>query len=115
MALKGGRKKKVSGAHVGLPNYSTRAVPKKRTFGLNPCHAGYCRPSMDAAADGGEAEELEWLRKQFDPTQHVPKGTAIKIQVRGPVRAAHASRSPVLSSARPVRVAECQGEPGEGR
>ena len=90
-------------------------VPKKRTFGLNPCHAGYCRPSMDAAADGGEAEELEWLRKQFDPTQHVPKGTAIKIQVRGPVRAAHASRSPVLSSARPVRVAECQGEPGEGR
>ena len=29
----------------------------------------------------GEREEVEWLKEQFDPSQHVPKGTAIKIQV----------------------------------
>ena len=38
--------------------------------------AALCLPHM------AEDEEVEWLKKQFDPTQNVPKGTAIKIQVR---------------------------------
>ena len=32
----------------------------------------------------GESEEVEWLKKQFDPTQNIPKGTAIKIQASLP-------------------------------
>lgn len=32
-------------------------------------------------ADDAEAEEVEWLKEQFDPGQHVAKGTYIKIQV----------------------------------
>ena len=35
-----------------------------------------------------EAEEVEWLKKQFQPTDMVNKGTAIKIQVSVP-RALH--------------------------
>ena len=31
-----------------------------------------------------EAEEVEWLKKQFQPTDMVNKGTAIKIQVSVP-------------------------------
>jgi hypothetical protein len=33
-----------------------------------------------------EAEEVEWLKKQFQPTDMVNKGTAIKIQVSVPAR-----------------------------
>ena len=29
-----------------------------------------------------EDVEVAWLKNQFDPKEHVPKGTAIKIQVR---------------------------------
>ena len=33
---------------------------------------------MPATTDG---EEVEWLKEQFNPAQHVPKGTWVKMQI----------------------------------